>query len=431
MLAERLHASRGSVSGMARLLEQVGLIRRHTRPGDRREYFDIPPDALHRLMEVAIVRLRQNREMAEAGLALIADRPPESQARLRDIRDLYAFFEREWPAILARMHELETASPDRCRRRAHRQTKGSDRMTAVIETEQLTKSYGTHRGIVDVDLSVERGRGVRLPRPERRRQDDDDPHAARPHPPDERAGARLRHRDDRRPGRHPPAARLPAGRVRALRQADRRPDDRVLREPARRRRRAPTRPTSSRASTSTRAGSSGSTRRATSRRSAWSSRSSIGPTCSSSTSRRRASTRSSSRRSTRSSARPRPRAGRSSCRATSCREVEKTCDRVAIIRDGRLARVDRVEALRDLAHHQVELRFVGEVPVARVRGAARRQRRRRPRTSRSACASPARSRRSSGPRPSTSWLDFVSREPSLEETFLAEYGADAGRGGLT
>src|SRR5438128_6232862 len=30
-------------------------------------------------------------------------------------------------------------------------------------------------------------------------------------------------------------------------------------------------------------------------------------------------------------------------------EVEKTCDRVAIIRDGRLAKVDRVEALRDLA----------------------------------------------------------------------------------
>jgi DNA-binding transcriptional regulator GbsR (MarR family) len=107
MIAERLHASRGSVSGMARLLEHIGLIRRRTRPGDRLEYFDIPPDALHRLMEVAIVRLRQNREVAEAGLALIADRPPESQARLRDIRDLYGFFEREWPAILARMHEMD------------------------------------------------------------------------------------------------------------------------------------------------------------------------------------------------------------------------------------------------------------------------------------------------------------------------------------
>jgi ABC-2 type transport system ATP-binding protein len=44
-------------------------------------------------------------------------------------------------------------------------------------------------------------------------------------------------------------------------------------------------------------------------------------------------------------------------------EVERTCDRVAIIRDGRLVRVDRVDALRDLAHHQVELRFAGPVPA--------------------------------------------------------------------
>ena len=45
-------------------------------------------------------------------------------------------------------------------------------------------------------------------------------------------------------------------------------------------------------------------------------------------------------------------------------EVEKTCDRVAIIRDGRLTKVDTVDGLRDLAHHQVELRFAGPVPTA-------------------------------------------------------------------
>ena len=59
-------------------------------------------------------------------------------------------------------------------------------------------------------------------------------------------------------------------------------------------------------------------------------------------------------------------------------EVEKTCDRVAIIRDGRLVRVDRVEALRDMAHHQVELRFAGAVPVGEFEalpGVSRRRRR--------------------------------------------------------
>src|SRR4051794_5682671 len=44
-------------------------------------------------------------------------------------------------------------------------------------------------------------------------------------------------------------------------------------------------------------------------------------------------------------------------------EVERTCDRVGIIREGRIVRLDRVESLRDLAHHQVELRFADVVPA--------------------------------------------------------------------
>jgi DNA-binding transcriptional regulator GbsR (MarR family) len=119
-IAERLKASRGSVSGMARLLESIGLIRRGTKAGNRRELFWIPPDALHRQMDAAVVRLRQTRELAEAGLALIAERPPESQARLRDIRDFYGFFEAEWPAILARMHETEDQADGAAPRRGTR-----------------------------------------------------------------------------------------------------------------------------------------------------------------------------------------------------------------------------------------------------------------------------------------------------------------------
>ena len=48
-------------------------------------------------------------------------------------------------------------------------------MTAVIRTEKLTKSYGSHRGIVDVDLDVQKGEVFGFLGPERRRQDDDDP----------------------------------------------------------------------------------------------------------------------------------------------------------------------------------------------------------------------------------------------------------------
>jgi ABC-2 type transport system ATP-binding protein len=102
-------------------------------------------------------------------------------------------------------------------------------------------------------------------------------------------------------------------------------------------------------------------------------------------------------------------------------EVERTCDRVAIIRDGRLVRVDKVSALRDLAAHQVELRFRGDVPVEafqRLDGVT------------DAVAEDHTLRlHVAGPidpivkqAAQYDLADFVSREPSLEETFLAEYG---------
>ena len=91
------------------------------------------------------------------------------------------------------------------------------------------------------------------------------------------------------------------------------------------------------------------------------------------------------------------------------------------------SRVDRVEALRDLAHHQVELRFAG----AR---AGRRRSRRCPACRDVVAEDHTLRMRVSGPITPVvqaaaryELLDFVSREPSLEETFLAEYGRRARR----
>jgi len=107
-IAERLQASRGSVSSMARLLEHIGLIRRGTKPGDRREYFSIPSDAARTLIDKNADQMRSARRVLDAGLALTADRSAASRARLRDLRDVYAFFEREWPALLDKFHESQS-----------------------------------------------------------------------------------------------------------------------------------------------------------------------------------------------------------------------------------------------------------------------------------------------------------------------------------
>jgi len=102
-------------------------------------------------------------------------------------------------------------------------------------------------------------------------------------------------------------------------------------------------------------------------------------------------------------------------------EVERTADRVAIIRDGRLVKIDSVEGLRDLAHHQVELRFSGPVPAAAFQAL--------PGVSEVSAEDHVLRMRVNGPitpvvRAAAQYelLDFVSREPTLEETFLAQYG---------
>ncbi len=105
-------------------------------------------------------------------------------------------------------------------------------------------------------------------------------------------------------------------------------------------------------------------------------------------------------------------------------EVEKTCDRVAIIRDGCIVTVDRVEALRGLAHHVVELRFAAQVPasafsslpgvtdVVAIDGGLQMRV-----TGSMAPVVEAAARHG--------LVDFETREPSLEQTFLAQYGREA------
>jgi ABC-2 type transport system ATP-binding protein len=108
-------------------------------------------------------------------------------------------------------------------------------------------------------------------------------------------------------------------------------------------------------------------------------------------------------------------------------EAEKSCDRVAIIREGRLVMVDRVDALRDLAAHQVELRFIGPVPAAEFEKI--------PGVSKVVAEDHVLRMHVAGPIAPVvkaaarfELADFVSREPSLEETFLAQYSSEAVEG---
>jgi ABC-2 type transport system ATP-binding protein len=103
-------------------------------------------------------------------------------------------------------------------------------------------------------------------------------------------------------------------------------------------------------------------------------------------------------------------------------EVERTCDRVAIIREGRIVRLDTVEGVRALAAHEVELRFANAVPAAAfaaLEGVVNVVE--EGRTLRMLVTGPI----SPVVRLATQHelVDLVSREPSLEDVFLSEYAS--------
>ena len=273
-------------------------------------------------------------------------------------------------------------------------------MTAVIQTEKLTKSYGAqprhHRGRPAVNEGEVFGflgpNGAGKTTTIRTILD-----LIRP---TSRPGPGLRHRVVRRPGRHPPPDRLHPGRVHALRPPDRRPDARVLREPPGRRRSGlpgvahralrprPDAPLQGVLQGQQAEGRPGH-RAPAPARAAHPRRADLGPRPARPADVLRA--------------RPRgPDEGRTVFLSSHIlSEVERTADRVAIIREGRIVKVDSVEGLRDLAHHQVELRFAGRsrpTPSSTCRASATSS----PTTTCCACAWPGRSRRSSGPPPSTS-----------------------------
>lgn len=101
-LGRVLQASKGSISTMTRLLLQIGLIKRMSVAGDRRDYVVIPEGWLSSLIDSQLQRTILVRKMAQHGLELLANEPPSRSGRLREMHDLYAFFERETPALLAR-----------------------------------------------------------------------------------------------------------------------------------------------------------------------------------------------------------------------------------------------------------------------------------------------------------------------------------------
>ncbi len=111
-LANGLQVSKSSVSTATQYLIQLGLIQRLSLPGERPDYYRVTEGVWQttvRQQKNQVVVLRQ---LAEQGLNLLPEQPAERRNRLEEMRDFYAFFEKEIPLLLDRW-EAESRRGDK------------------------------------------------------------------------------------------------------------------------------------------------------------------------------------------------------------------------------------------------------------------------------------------------------------------------------
>jgi hypothetical protein len=106
-LVEMLQVSKGSVSGMTRLLMHYELVSRVSLPGDRRDRFVIKPGASAEMLLGRMALLGQLQSLAHDGLELLG--PDGDPGPLMEVRDMYAFLQRELPLLIDRWEEQRRA----------------------------------------------------------------------------------------------------------------------------------------------------------------------------------------------------------------------------------------------------------------------------------------------------------------------------------
>lgn len=100
-IAEQLAVSAAAVSGAVRSLQHAGLVRRVPAPGSRRDHYQLAGEAWADAGLVKRERLDALSTLADDGVLTVEPNGPAA-ARLREMRDFYAFLAEEIPALLVR-----------------------------------------------------------------------------------------------------------------------------------------------------------------------------------------------------------------------------------------------------------------------------------------------------------------------------------------
>jgi len=97
-VAQRLQASKGSISTATRVLLRMGLIERVRMRGERFDRFSAVPQAWDEYLW-RDDQFAAPRRVLRLGLDALADEPPAQRARLEELDWIYAWWERRLPAL--------------------------------------------------------------------------------------------------------------------------------------------------------------------------------------------------------------------------------------------------------------------------------------------------------------------------------------------
>jgi len=102
-IREKLNASKSSISIMARLLLEIGLIEKVPSPIPRRDYFRFKSGGWILYMQQWFALMSGLHKVTERGLALMEGKSDEQKRRLSEAHDLFSYLEEHFPSLLEKL----------------------------------------------------------------------------------------------------------------------------------------------------------------------------------------------------------------------------------------------------------------------------------------------------------------------------------------
>lgn len=107
-LAQKLKASKSSISIMARLLVEHGLVERVASPVPRRDFYRFKPGGWIVYMRQWLGLMSALHQITERGMALMEGKEAEQKQRLVEAHDLFSLIEERFPDLLQHLEQERT-----------------------------------------------------------------------------------------------------------------------------------------------------------------------------------------------------------------------------------------------------------------------------------------------------------------------------------